>query len=62
MEVLEQRLVGRGSETDESLRLRLANARHEMSLADRYDVRLVNDDLDAATDGFPGFCGEYERN
>lgn len=62
MEVLEQRLVGRGSETDESLRLRLANARHEMSLADRYDVRLVNDDLDVATDELAGILREYERN
>ena len=62
MEVLEQRLVGRGSETDESLRLRLANARLEMSLADRYDVRLVNDDLDAATDELSRVLREYERN
>ena len=33
-----------------------------MSLADRYDVRLVNDDLDAATDELSRVLREYERN
>ncbi len=60
--VLEQRLVGRGTESEESIALRLANARHELELADSYDVRLVNDDLDAATDELASILSTYERN
>jgi len=48
MEELERRIVGRGTETPESLELRLKNAKWEMSQADRYDCRVVNDDLDRA--------------
>lgn len=47
-EVLESRLRGRGTESEESLRLRLADARKELELAPTYDVRITNDDLDAA--------------
>ncbi len=49
LEALESRLRGRGTEDEQSIRLRLDNARHEMELAGRYDVRIVNDDLDVAT-------------
>ncbi|MDY2777592.1 MAG: guanylate kinase [Collinsella sp.] len=62
LEILEQRLVGRGTETEESIALRLSNAEHELSLADRYDVRLVNDDLDRATDELVSTLENYERN
>lgn len=48
LDVLEQRLHRRGTEDEGSIRLRLATARREMGMADRYDVRIVNDDLDAA--------------
>lgn len=43
--VLEQRLRGRGTDSDESIRNRLAIARQEMALQDRFDVVLINDDL-----------------
>lgn len=49
LEVLEQRLRGRGTEDEASIELRLANAKREMGLAGRYDARVVNDDLDRAT-------------
>ena len=45
---LERRLRGRGTEGEAQIDLRLANARRELELSARYDVRLVNDDLDAA--------------
>lgn len=62
LEVLRERLVGRGSETDESLALRLADAKGELELADKYDVRLVNDDLESATQELVSILRDYERN
>ena len=38
----------RGSETKESMALRLADAAHEFELAKNYDVVITNDDLDRA--------------
>lgn len=41
-EELEARLRGRGTETEESLKNRLATARKELALAETYDERVVN--------------------
>lgn len=46
--VLEQRLRGRGSDDDESVRLRLANAMEEMEYIDRYGFIVVNDTIEDA--------------
>jgi len=46
MEVLEQRLRGRRTEDDADVKLRLSRAEMELELADRFDVRIVNDDLE----------------
>ena len=40
-----QRLIARGSETEESLSKRLFKVHFEMSFQDQFDVVLVNDDL-----------------
>ena len=48
MAELERRLRGRGTEDEEQVARRLANARSEMARAPEYDVRIVNDDLDRA--------------
>jgi len=48
MEELEQRIRGRGSETEEALATRLGEAQHEIDQADRYDYRVVNGDLQQA--------------
>ncbi len=48
IDVLEERLSNRGSETDESLRKRLKRAKMEMSYSSHFDYSVVNDDLDAA--------------
>jgi len=43
---LVERLRNRGTETDESLQLRLDRARMELSFADRFDSVIINDDLE----------------
>lgn len=45
---LEVRLKGRGSETDETLRIRLEKAVSEMKYAEKFDVIIPNEDLDKA--------------
>ncbi len=62
LEVLRERLIGRGSETPESLALRLHTAESEMQLRDRYDDIVVNDDLDRATDELLVVLNAHERN
>lgn len=45
MEVLKQRLQERGTESEESLSRRLFKAKFEMTFQDKFDVVLVNEDL-----------------
>jgi len=45
---LEERLRGRGTDSEARIRLRLENARREIGLAHEYDYAVVNDDWDAA--------------
>lgn len=49
LKTLIERLKGRSSESEEELNARLARVEYELSLKDRYDYILVNDDLSAAT-------------
>lgn len=46
LEILKERLHDRGTENPESLSRRLFKATFEMSFQDKFDVVLVNDDLD----------------
>ena len=48
VEVLESRLRGRGSETDETLMIRLAKAVNELNYALDFDVIIRNEDLETA--------------
>lgn len=48
LEVLESRLRGRNTDKEADLAMRLAKAKEEMDYAPRFDVRIVNDDLDLA--------------
>ena len=48
LEVLEKRLRGRGSETDEDVIRRLSIAKKELEYSVNYEYRIVNDDLDDA--------------
>ena len=47
-EVLKKRLIERNADTDESIERRLQWAEKEISLANRYDYQIVNDDLQIA--------------
>ena len=51
-EELERRLRSRGTETEESILRRLANAKGEMEHANEYDHIIVNDDLTRAVGEF----------
>jgi guanylate kinase len=48
MEILEQRLRSRGTDSEESLRIRLGNAAQEMESAGLFQYRIVNDTLESA--------------
>ena len=48
VEQLEKRLRARSTENDQSLKTRLDKAVQELGYADRFDVTLVNDDLEKA--------------
>jgi guanylate kinase len=48
LEVLEQRLRGRGTESDDKIAMRLAKAKQELATASSFDHCIVNDDLDRA--------------
>ena len=48
LEVLIQRLRGRGTDSEEKLRERIAKAEKELGYASRFDIVLKNDDLDTA--------------
>jgi guanylate kinase len=57
MDLLLERLKGRGTESEESLRTRTKNAKEEVEYGLQkgvFDYVVVNDDLDAA-------CEEFER-
>jgi len=47
-EILEQRLRGRGTESEDSISRRLFKVKFEMSFQDEFDVILVNDDLETS--------------
>ena len=48
IEELKRRLIGRGSENEQSLRERLGRLEYELSQKDKYDYCIVNDDLETA--------------
>lgn len=62
LQVLEERLRGRGTEDEASIELRLKNARHEMELADQYDVRIVNDTVDRAAQELGSVMRRFEMD
>ena len=47
-EALESRIRGRSTETEDVIQARLAKAKKEMLLADKYRFQVVNDDVDRA--------------
>ena len=60
-EELEKRLRGRGTETETDIERRLADARIEMSQADKYDHLIVNDTVDRAAEEFIKIVKQYRE-
>lgn len=50
LEELENRIVGRGTETEDSIRNRMLMAKAEIELMDQYDYVVVNDVIESACD------------
>lgn len=50
MKALAERIRGRGTETDEDIRLRLGKAMEEIRYLRHYDYYVINDELDDAVD------------
>lgn len=59
LEVLEARLRGRGTEAEDEVIRRMKTAEVELSRKMEYDVQLVNDDLDQATDTLVALVNAY---
>lgn len=49
---LEKRLVGRGTEDEKRIALRLSNAKDEMTAAGKYEYLVINDQLEQAVELF----------
>lgn len=59
IEILEERLRGRGTDKEDAISKRLAQARNELEFAKQpgvHDRIIVNDDLDRAWVEFQEFC------
>lgn len=59
LEVLRQRLEGRGTETPQTLSERIDKASFELSFASQFDECLVNDDLETASNALIDIVGNY---
>lgn len=58
LEVLEQRLRGRGTEDDATVLRRMETAKVELSHKEEYDIQLVNDDLETAVEQLVAYVNE----
>ncbi len=62
VEILRERLVGRGTDTDEAIERRVAKAASEMEFADgKFDYTLINDDLQTALAEAEKVVGDFIR-
>ncbi len=59
LEILEQRLRARGTESEEQVRIRLARSCEEMERARDFDHRVVNDDVSRAADELKNVFQSY---
>ena len=58
---LEERLRGRGTESEQAIQSRLARAAEEMSYATDYDEVVVNDDVDRCADEIYRLIREHQH-
>ncbi|UBM58510.1 guanylate kinase [Marinilongibacter aquaticus] len=61
-EELETRLRQRGTETEESLSKRLYKVKFEMTFQDKFDVILLNDDLDESLGKAEKLCADFKAD
>ena len=54
MSALEQRLRLRGTDSEESVQTRMANAAREMEQAEMFRYQIINDDLEEAVEELAG--------
>ncbi len=59
IEELEHRLRGRGTESEESILKRLGRSAKELGEADKFDITIVNDDLDRAVEETRGVIEQF---
>ncbi len=62
IEVLESRLKGRGTETEQQIAGRMARARKELELVDNYNYRVVNDEVDRCADAILEIIAKHADN
>ena len=60
-EELERRLRGRGTDSEESIKTRLANAKKELACEPEYDYTIVNNTVDEAAEEFIKLINSYRR-
>ena len=61
LEVLETRLKDRSTESEESLSGRLFKAKFEMSFQDKFDVVLVNDELEKSLEEAQSLYNKFKK-
>lgn len=61
VETLEERLRGRATDSEETIRKRLDKAEFELGFAERFDHRVVNDDLDRAVEEVRALIKDFAR-
>ena len=59
VEILRERLIGRGTDSEEAIEKRVAKGAEEMSFSDRFDYILVNDDLSKAFEEAERVIGNF---
>lgn len=61
VDALRERLVGRGTDSPESIEARIGKAEHEIGYAPQFDHCVVNDVLETAVDDVDGIIREFTR-
>lgn len=62
LEELERRLRGRGTETEEVICSRMKTAEVELARKMEYDVQVVNDELERATEELVSYIGSFAED
>ena len=62
LEELEPRLRGRGTETEEVICKRMKTAEVELAQKMEYDVQVINDELERATDELVSYIGSFAND